>query len=80
MGSVKSMLEMIPGLSGQVNEDQIDLEEMKYEEAILLSMTKKRAPKLPHYRTFASYANCKGSGTSVAQVNRLLKNLKNLAQ
>ncbi|MGB4254352.1 MAG: signal recognition particle protein, partial [Rectinema sp.] len=41
MGSVKSMLEMIPGLAGQVDEDRIDLQEMKYEEAILLSMTKK---------------------------------------
>ncbi|OQB96871.1 MAG: Signal recognition particle protein [Spirochaetes bacterium ADurb.Bin110] len=73
MGSVKSMLEMIPGLAGQVDEDQIDLEEMKYEEAILLSMTKKERQNHliigPSRRTRIA----KGSGTSVAQVNRLLK-------
>ena len=73
MGSVKSMLDMIPGLAGQVNEDQIDLEGMKCEEAILRSMTKKeRRNHLiigPSRRTRIA----KGSGTSVAEVNRLLK-------
>jgi signal recognition particle subunit SRP54 len=73
MGSVKSMLEMIPGLAGQVDEDRIDLQEMKYEEAILLSMTKKERQNYliigPSRRTRIA----KGSGTSVAQVNRLLK-------
>jgi len=73
MGSVKSMLDMIPGLAGQVDEDRIDLEEMKYEEAILRSMTKKeRRNHLiigPSRRTRIA----RGSGTSVAEVNRLLK-------
>jgi len=73
MGSVKSMLEMIPGLAGQVDEDRIDLDEMKYEEAILRSMSKKeRRNHLiigPSRRTRIA----KGSGTSVAEVNRLLK-------
>jgi signal recognition particle subunit SRP54 len=73
MGSMKSMLDMIPGLAGQVSEDQIDTDELKYEEAILRSMTKKeRRNHLiigPSRRTRIA----KGSGTSVAQVNRLLK-------
>jgi signal recognition particle subunit SRP54 len=73
MGSVKSMLEMIPGLAGQIDEDRIDLQEMKYEEAILLSMTKKERQNYlivgPSRRTRIA----KGSGTSVAEVNRLLK-------
>jgi len=73
MGSVKSMLEMIPGLAGQVDEDKIDREGMKFEEAILLSMTKKeRRNHLiigPTRRTRIA----KGSGTSVAEVNRLIK-------
>ncbi len=73
MGSVKSMLDMIPGLAGQVNEDQIDLEEMKYEEAILRSMTKKE--RLNHLIIGPSRRSriARGSGTSVAEVNRLLK-------
>lgn len=73
MGSMKSMLDMIPGLAGQVSEDQIDTDELKYEEAILRSMSKKeRRNHLiigPSRRTRIA----KGSGTSVAQVNRLLK-------
>jgi len=73
MGSVKSMIDMIPGLAGQVNEDQVDMEGMKYEEAILRSMTKKeRSNHLiigPSRRTRIA----RGSGTSVAEVNRLLK-------
>jgi len=73
MGSVKSMLEMIPGLAGQVDEDRIDLQEMKYEEAILLSMTRKERQNYlivgPSRRTRIA----RGSGTSVAEVNRLLK-------
>jgi len=73
MGSVKSMLDMIPGLAGQVNEDQINLEEMKYEEAILRSMTRKERQNHliigPTRRTRIA----RGSGTSVAEVNRLLK-------
>ena len=39
MGSVQNMLEMIPGMSGQIPEDAIDEKEMKREEAIILSMT-----------------------------------------
>jgi len=73
MGSVKSMLEMIPGLAGQVDEDKIDREGMKFEEAILLSMTKKERKNHliigPTRRTRIA----KGSGTSVAEVNRLIK-------
>ncbi|HTX71574.1 MAG TPA: signal recognition particle protein [Rectinemataceae bacterium] len=73
MGSVKSMLEMIPGLAGQIDEDKIDREGMKFEEAILLSMTKKERQNHliigPARRTRIA----RGSGTSVAEVNRLLK-------
>ncbi len=73
MGSVKSMLDMIPGLAGQVTEDQIDTAEMKREEAILLSMSRKERNNYliigPSRRTRIA----KGSGTSVAEVNRLLK-------
>ncbi len=73
MGSMKGMLDMIPGLAGQIDEDRIDEAGVKYEEAILRSMTRKeRANHLiigPKRRTRIA----KGSGTSVAEVNRLLK-------
>jgi signal recognition particle subunit SRP54 len=73
MGSMKSMLDMIPGLAGQIDEDKIDFEEMKYEEAILRSMTPKE--KNNHLIIGPSRRSriARGSGTSVAEVNRLLK-------
>jgi len=73
MGSVKSMLEMIPGLAGQVDEEKLDQAGMKYEEAILRSMTPKE--RLNHLIIGPSRRTriARGSGTSVAEVNRLLK-------
>lgn len=73
MGSVKSMLEMLPGLAGQFDESQIDKEGMKFEEAILRSMTRKE--RLNHLIIGPSRRTriARGSGTSVAEVNRLLK-------
>ena len=39
MGSIKSLLEMIPGLNGAALEDKIDEAQMRHNEAIILSMT-----------------------------------------
>ncbi|MEI6389082.1 MAG: signal recognition particle protein [Spirochaetota bacterium] len=73
MGSFKSMIEMIPGLAGQIDEERIDRGAMKVQESILQSMTRKeRSNHLiigPSRRTRIA----RGSGTSVAEVNRLLK-------
>lgn len=73
MGSVKSMIDMIPGLAGQVSEDQIDTAELKREEAILLSMTVKERDNYLIIGPSRRGRIAKGSGTSVAEVNRLLK-------
>lgn len=73
MGSVKSMLDMLPGLAGQVSEDQLDLEGMKYEEAILQSMSRKERQNYLIIGPSRRARIAKGSGTSVAEVNRLLK-------
>jgi signal recognition particle subunit SRP54 len=73
MGSLKGMLEMIPGFAGQVDEESLDKVEVKREEAILRSMTRKERKNHliigPSRRTRIA----KGSGSSVAEVNRLLK-------
>lgn len=73
MGSVKSMLDMLPGLAGQVSEDQLDMEGMKYEEAILQSMSRKERQNYLIIGPSRRARIAKGSGTSVAEVNRLLK-------
>ena len=73
MGSMKGILEMLPGLAGQIDDDRIDEAGMKREEAILRSMTRKERQNHliigPSRRTRIA----KGSGTSVAEINRLLK-------
>jgi signal recognition particle subunit SRP54 len=73
MGSLQSMIDLIPGMSGQVSEDDIDKAELTREEAIISSMThKERANYLiigPSRRSRIA----RGSGTSVAEVGRLIK-------
>ena len=73
MGPIDSMLEMLPGLAGKVSKEDIDLEGIKKQKAIIRSMTlKERVNHLiigpPRRKRIA-----KGSGTSVAEVNKLLK-------
>jgi len=74
MGSMQSLLEMIPGMAGQIDESKLDEKQWKKEEAIILSMTleERRNHRIigpPRRKRIA-----RGSGTSVSAVNRLLKN------
>ena len=73
MGSVRSLVEMIPGLQGTGAEDKIDEAGLKREEAMILSMT--RAERV-NYRIIGPPRRARiarGSGTSVFEVNRFLK-------
>jgi signal recognition particle subunit SRP54 len=73
MGSMKGLLEMLPGLAGQVDEDRIDEAGLKREEAILLSMTLKERRNYLIVGPSRRARIARGSGTSVAEINRLLK-------
>ena len=73
MGPMKGILEMLPGLSGQIDEDKIDEAGMKREEAMLRSMTKKELRNHLIIGPSRRSRIAKGSGTSVAEINRLLK-------
>jgi signal recognition particle subunit SRP54 len=78
MGSLQSMIEMIPGMAGQVREEDIDKAELKSQEAILSSMTRKeRANHLIIGPTRRSRI-ARGSGTSSAEVARLLKRFEKM--
>jgi len=73
MGSMQSLLEMIPGAKGAIDPDSIDERGLKREEAIILSMT--RAERL-NYRMIGPGRRtriARGSGTAVFEVNKLLK-------
>jgi signal recognition particle subunit SRP54 len=73
MGSMQSLMEMIPGLKGSGAEDKIDEASIKREEAIILSMTR---TERRNYRIIGPGRRARvarGSGTSVFEVNRFLK-------
>ncbi|WP_422480513.1 signal recognition particle protein [Pleomorphochaeta sp. DL1XJH-081] len=78
MGSIDKLIDMIPGAKGNVSEDDIDTEEMKREKAIIQSMT---YAERTNYRILGPTRRkrvAKGSGTSVNEVNRLLKKFEKM--
>ncbi|XP_060083730.1 signal recognition particle protein-like [Ylistrum balloti] len=72
MGSIEDIAAMLPGVS-TAQLKNIDQTQIKREEAIILSMTKKERfnPKILGFSRRSRVA--KGSGTTVAKVNSLLK-------
>ncbi len=78
MGNLERLVEMIPGMQGQLGDQEIDETGMKREEAIILSMTpqERRNHRIigpPRRKRIA-----RGSGTSVHDVNQLLKKFEKL--
>jgi signal recognition particle subunit SRP54 len=73
MGPLSSLLGMIPGMGAQMRNVKIDERELDRIEAIVLSMTpdERRRPQMINGSRRARIA--KGSGTSVQQVNGLIK-------
>jgi signal recognition particle subunit SRP54 len=74
MGPLQSILGMLPGLSGhQLSQMKVDEREIDRVEAIVLSMTpeERRRPEL--IKGSRRLRIAKGSGTSVQQVNQLVK-------
>ncbi|MCL2008221.1 MAG: signal recognition particle protein [Treponema sp.] len=78
MGSLKSMLGMIPGLAGKINEEDLDKADLKYQEAILSSMTRKERQNHLIIGPSRRARIARGSGTSVAEVARLLKKFEKM--
>ncbi len=73
MGGAQALVSMMPGLSGKVKDGDIDESKLERTKAIILSMT-------PRERTDPSIINSSrkkriaaGSGTSVQEINQLLK-------
>ncbi len=73
MGSMQSLIEMMPGLAQQMNGRDIDTGAMAKQEAIILSMTKKERANHLIIGPSRRKRIAKGSGTSVAEVNKLIK-------
>ena len=73
MGSLTSLLGMIPGLNSQIKNAQVDDNALVKVEAIINSMTleERRTPKVLNGSRRKRIA--RGSGTSIQDVNRLIK-------
>jgi len=73
MGSLSSLLGMIPGLSNQLNNAQVSDDALVKVEAIINSMTRveRHSPKVLNGNRRKRIA--RGSGTSIQDVNRLIK-------
>ena len=78
MGSLQSMLEMIPGMQGQISEDDINKAELKKQEAIISSMTRKERTNHLIIGPPRRSRIARGSGTSVAEVARLIKKFEKM--
>lgn len=76
MGNIKDLLGMIPGIGGKVKNLDIDENQMMVNKAIIQSMTPKerRNPEIIKASRRQRIAN--GSGTSIQQVNQLLKSFE----
>ena len=74
MGSIESLLKMIPGAKKMgLNDVKIDPKQMSHIEAIVLSMTPSERRNPDIIKASRKERIAKGSGTSVQEVNRLLK-------
>ncbi len=73
MGSLQSIIEMIPGAKGAISEDSIDEQEIKREEAIILSMTLSERRNHRIVGPGRRKRIARGSGTAVHEVNKMLK-------
>ncbi len=72
MGSIKSILKMIPG-ANKINENDIDERQMLRTEAIIKSMTPKERAKPSILAASRKRRIAAGAGVKVEDVNRLLK-------
>lgn len=82
MGGLGSIISMIPGASkimDKVNQSKVNDKLLSQQEAIILSMTKKEKRNPDLLNASRKIRISKGSGTSIQQVNILLKQFKQIS-
>jgi signal recognition particle subunit SRP54 len=80
MGSMKDLVGMIPGAGKMMKGMDIDDDAFKHIEAIIHSMTQDERTKPPTINASRKKRIAKGSGTSVQQVNQLLKQFDQMSK
>ena len=81
MGPMQQLVGMLPGgLSKQLKDSQVDEDSMKSIEAIINSMTQEEKVKPQIINGSRRKRIARGSGTTVQEVNRLLKQFKTMSR
>ena len=82
MGSMRSIVSMIPGISGKVTDENIEEgdRQLKVIEAMINSMTKKERENPSIINPSRKRRIAAGSGTTVQDVNRLLNQFEQMKQ
>ncbi len=78
MGPLENLLGMMPGMGAQMKNVSVDEKQMARVEAIILSMTPKEREDPSVMNASRRRRIAAGSGTSVEQVNRLLKQFEQM--
>ena len=78
MGNIKDLLGMLPGMGKQIKDLDIDDDAFKPVEAIIRSMTKEERHNPELMNGSRKQRIAKGSGTSVQEINNLLKQFKDM--
>ena len=73
MGGAQALLSMMPGVGGKVKAEDIDEKKIEKTKAIILSMTKRERVDPSIINSSRRKRIAAGSGTSVQEVNQLLK-------
>ena len=73
MGGAQAILAMMPGMGGKVKADDIDESKIDRTKAIILSMTKRERVDPAIINSSRKKRIAAGSGTSVQEINQLLK-------
>jgi signal recognition particle subunit SRP54 len=78
MGNIKDIAAMLPGMGSAVKDADIDEKSFKHVEAIIQSMTPKERAKPELLNGSRKKRLADGSGTSIQEVNRLIKQFEDM--
>lgn len=80
MGGAQALLSMMPGMGSKLKDADIDEKKMERTKAIILSMTKRERVEPAIINSSRKKRIALGSGTSVQEVNQLLKQFEQVKQ
>lgn len=78
MGGISSLIGLLPGVAGKINEEDIDEKKLVKTEAIIRSMTVKERKDPSILNASRRKRIAQGSGTTVQDVNRVIKDFENI--